>query len=290
LNIDLSEPLGFEDLYREIIHPLEDFLTLATGESNKVLDLRVFIENSGKDENSGREMVQILYRQFHKQEKPGKRLDLHDMLFACTQIPEVGLSEVMTRWFNTYSELRSALGAFFSIYYVSSMFAEEKFKNVVNALESYHRKKMRREAIPGDEWKSLVNEILRLARSEHRSFLRMKLQYGNEQILADRLRSIMDLTDQASMRIGDNNEWFIRSVVDTRNYFTHYDETLKERALDGFKLVVATRILSHMMKILLMLEIGFTPDDCISLLSNNIDYMRYIRFAREYFARASVRV
>lgn len=287
MEINLSEPLGFEDLYHQVIYPLQDFLTFATGESNRVMDLRASTSDGSAEQEIQPQMIQILYRQVSKKGKREKRLDLDEMLFAMIQVPEVGLSQLLTRWLATHSEVKPALGAFFGNYYSPPVYIEDKFKNVVSALESYHRKNLRREVIPGAEYEQLVKSILENVPSDYKSFLAMKLKYANEQILADRIRSLMDIAAEGSLIISGNNDEFIKSVVQTRNYFTHYDETLREKALSGYELVIATRILSYVMQIVLLFEIGFTANECSSLLSKKSEFMRNLRLAREYFSSQS---
>jgi hypothetical protein len=53
---------------------------------------------------------------------------------------------------------------------------------------------------------------------------------------------------------------FIRDVVNTRNFHTHYDEDLKKKALTGANLDDATRKLRAILQLIFLLELGFDRD------------------------------
>jgi len=71
--------------------------------------------------------------------------------------------------------------------------------------------------------------------------------------------------------IGNKNA-FIEKVVDTRNYQTHHDEDLKERAVGGEELYHLTQKLKVLLEVCLLTELGFSSEEIKGLFSRNSRY------------------
>ena len=95
-----------------------------------------------------------------------------------------------------------------------------------------------------------------------------KLKYGNELSLRHRLQRIIEPFKEF---IGDKNEpdKLIGSIVDTRNYLTHYDESLKTRAASGDKLIRLYRKMEAIFQLRLLQELGFTRTEIQSIFDKN---------------------
>ena len=61
-------------------------------------------------------------------------------------------------------------------------------------------------------------------------------------------------------------------MVDTRNYQTHHDEDLKERAADGEDLYRLTQKLKMLLEVCLLTEIGFNLEEIKALFLRNSKY------------------
>ena len=62
-----------------------------------------------------------------------------------------------------------------------------------------------------------------------------------------------------------------------RHYFTHYDDSLREGALQGSGLYEANQRLTILMTLLLLREIGIDPTDTLASLRENPWYARLIK-------------
>ena len=67
----------------------------------------------------------------------------------------------------------------------------------------------------------------------------------------------------------ENKDIFINRVVDTRNYLTHYDKNLREKAVDGEQLYYVTQQLKIVIVICLLSELGFKFKEIKKLLARN---------------------
>src|SRR5438067_13843278 len=70
---------------------------------------------------------------------------------------------------------------------------------------------------------------------------------------------------------------FTQAVVDTRNYLTHYNESLKDRCLRDEELFTATERLRVWLEVLLLQEIGFSRPALTKLLEDNPRMLRLTR-------------
>ena len=103
---------------------------------------------------------------------------------------------------------------------------------------------------------------------EHRKWLSEKLKYGNELSLRQRLQKIIKPFEKF---VGDarQRKKLIGSIVDTRNYLTHYDESLKSRAASGDKLIHLYLKMEAIFQLRILQELGFTQTEIKSVLDKS---------------------
>jgi hypothetical protein len=137
--------------------------------------------------------------------------------------------------------------------------------NFVQALEAYHRRAMPTTDLPEEEHERRKEEILRAVPTHYREWLEGKLQYSNEPGLGKRLKDIIRRYPESAYPIAGSNSdergKFVRKVVDTRNYRTHFDDSLEVRAARGEELYQISKKLKLLMEVSLMGEIGFGDDE-----------------------------
>jgi len=147
--------------------------------------------------------------------------------------------EVFQAWFSNAQRLRLVCELFFGAQYKPQMYAESKFLNYTQALEVFHRVTRPRIYVPDEEYERYRQALEAAIPAEVPRRLRDKLEttlrYGNQCTLRDALRALIDSLEAYSrQRIAKNLKTFVNKVVDTRNYLTHGDECLKDKALSGF--------------------------------------------------------
>ncbi|GGA35826.1 HEPN domain-containing protein [Okeania sp. KiyG1] len=156
-----NEKLSLKDFHSKFIHPLNNFLTFATDRANSITKLEVYsydgdvnvdIENTHYKKEQF--PIEAIYNTYYPDRKEqGRLLYKHEMLFSISDIDN--LPSTLERWFDSWEKLASIFNLFFSIRYKPDMYLENKFVNLVQAAESYHRRKYNRRTdktnLPDDE-------------------------------------------------------------------------------------------------------------------------------------------
>ena len=135
-----------------------------------------------------------------------------------------------------------------------------RFLSAVSALESYHRR------VIGGGWidKKTAKEhralMLEALPATHRRQWEKKLAYGHEFTLRERLGQIVDKLSHVSNYLRIDSR-FLQMVVDTRNYYHHWDRNLQERAMPPSAVGIATEKLRVLLEGLLLTEAGLSPEE-----------------------------
>jgi len=265
------------DEYLDLVHRIQNFLTLAVSEPVYPLEL---IGNTqlARTELNGHppiyEPVKIYYGRFFVSTQE-RDFPWFDMLFTFRDI-FVEFNTFIGNWFKNVAELGSAIDLYFGSLYNPHTYLEHQFLTVVQALESYHRTKIRREELSVDEHAKRIAEIMGSAPSKHKEWLEEKLRYSNELVLRKRLKELLDAYPEIVSSIEDEKDNLVDRVVATRNYLTHHDSALKERAAEGKKLPALTQKMQVLLQACLLTALGCGNDMIWSLFQKNRRYKRHV--------------
>lgn len=205
-----------------------------------------------------------------------KPLMPHEMLFNYSDIKEK-TNTVFQNWLKKQKNLKPVFDLYFSTLYNPHLDLENEFLNIVQALESYHRRTMKNYDLPENEHKKRVEAILNGTPQEHKEWLVEGLEYSNEPRLRKRLEEILEQISDATEKTVQGSKSFIQKVIDTRNYLTHYDEKLKGKAAIGQKLYRLTLKLKMLLEIVFLKELGLQKESIKSLIERNVAYERIIK-------------
>ena len=205
----------------------------------------------------------IHYRTLGRTGTVKDRPERHEMLFSLLDLPG-GFGPAIERWLARSEVLDPVYQLYLGTVYNPQMFLEQRFLNLTQALEAYHRRTTTTLDLPEDEHERRMESILGAVPKEHVTWLEGKLRYSNELNLRKRIKHILNghpQTVSAVVGSGKNKRRFINKVVDTRNCRTHFDQSLKERAARGEELHRINDKLGHLMQMCLMSELGFEDDE-----------------------------
>ena len=119
-------------------------------------------------------------------------------------------------------------------------------------------------------FKALESAIPDYIEDNHKKSLKSRLKYGNEFSLRTRLKRIFkDNQENLKMFIKSKGK-FIITVVDTRNYLTHYDQEQDEPIVENLELLIQK--LKILLEICLLKELGFSSEEIKDLFSRNRRY------------------
>lgn len=150
-----------------------------------------------------------------------------------------------------------------SLFRNTDMPIEMNFLNMVQALETFHSRLFYNNSL--DEYKKSIDK--RFPDSKNDEFFRDML-YGDSQkskkyiILRSRLYDLIIGDDnQIFNELYINNRDYVTEIIDTRNYYTHYDESKEEKALRGDKLTRITYILKLILEYRVCELLGIENDN-----------------------------
>ncbi|HMG76671.1 MAG TPA: HEPN domain-containing protein [Pyrinomonadaceae bacterium] len=91
----------------------------------------------------------------------------------------------------------------------------------------------------------------------------------NEPRLKHRIRELTDKAYEVIAPLITNKEEFAKKVKDTRNYLTHYDNRLKDKAAKGVELFWLTQNLSYLLQACFLIELDLPLERCAQVLHRN---------------------
>ena len=271
--IEAAEEHSIDSWLEHAVYPLQVFLTFAMRQPASVTDMTVLARAQSTANESERDVfVTVLFEPvFHDSSQP-RPVFRHDMLFSLDDV-RVQFDTILSRWFALTNELRDVVSRFYSIKFRPNTLLETRFLMVVQAVEAYHRRTGRRQqAIPEREYQERIAAILAGAPEGQQGWLKQKLEFSNEPTLARRLKDLIEDTLPTTASLLGDRKTFVREVVDTRNYHTHYSQELRKKAVSGERLYWITSALTDLFEACLLTKLGFTPQQTHELFASNRRY------------------
>lgn len=220
-----SEPEDFDQCRRRA-YELQHLLTLLIGESTFPRRAHGFVK---RELRSGIMdwPVAVLYR-LPNTLSPSKMYH-HEMLVPFPAIAE-RFAVLADRWLANAEKLRPVYDLFFSSLSKPDMYLENRFLNLVHALESYHRVMVGGQYLPSEDYKEYYSALMEHIASAPSKGLRQalsdRLRYGNEFSLRRRLKDIFrELGDELSVLVTEEYKGFVDSIVNARNDLVHHGTT-----------------------------------------------------------------
>lgn len=166
----------------------------------------------------------------------------------------------INNWFSKIELLKPVIDQYLNTLNYYPLSPELYFLSLIQALESYHRRTRKNYMIDESEHKKRVKSIIDLSPEQDRGWLSEKLYFSNEPNLKHR---IGELTHEGAdywifFRGKNEREKFLTDIKNTRNYFIHYNEDFKNKALSGEELHLACEILKKIIEYHLLREIGLS--------------------------------
>jgi len=260
-----AEETHFEK-YQQLARCVQDFLSLAVGEAICPLEIEGETESAKRviGNHTLYEDVKIFYQlPVVPKERP---LGVFKPLFGYKVIANK-LEHLLQNWFGKAEQLAPVYDLYFSSVYGREMHLEQKFLCLIQALESYHRRMVRNYERPEEDHNRLLQEIFSAVAQDVKEWLSEKLQHSNEPTLKKRLNELLDTFSVTASHFIKRRNNFVRKVVDTRNYHTHYDERLKRKAARGRDLNDIIFVLRILTEMCLLKELGFDTSEVHSLIS-----------------------
>ncbi len=266
-----------------LIRGLQDFLGIAMGKPPFPIRIEAWPKISAR-RNTSNKPIKILFTPVLAY-NPDKKY-FHEMLFTVADIRETS-----DRFINNWLEKRESLEPVYNLYFANLhspfTYVENRFLNLIQAIETYHRRVLGGKYMDNDEYlNSLYPKFVEAIPEDfdkdfRESLVRGKLRYANEyslrKRLIDLLRKCSDAFPEDFLGSSKMRDYFISQVVDTRNYLTHYDETNKENVAEETRLFELEQGLKVIMEVVLLVEIGFSVDKIQEMIVKSEAYRLFRR-------------
>ncbi|WP_060875409.1 HEPN domain-containing protein [Myroides odoratus] len=260
ISITTSKDKSFFELERQI-YVFRDLITLFSFRPVYLNSLKIIITDN-------KYPVEVLIG-FNKV-KEDKRV----LFVTSYQNIEDDFGDILRKWYKLDKEAPEILGLFLEVFYNEGRILENKFLNLLQAMESFHRKFRKNTVYGKEEFKNMLDEIVDSVPLEHKNFVKEKLNFGNEPSLHFRLEELISEVPSDLLNVLINDKAiFIKQIKQTRNYFTHYDNKLKNKALKGQKLFNTIQKGKTLFLIIILQEIGLNKhqiQDSISVIKTFI--------------------
>ena len=195
------------------------------------------------------------------------KIEWHRMLFRYGQIRD-DAERIVNNWFDAYDEIEPALNLYFSTKTGAHKYLDGKFLALAQGLETYHRRTSSEKLMEEVVFKELAESLIKQCPKDNRKWLSGRLQHGNEVNLGRRIKSIIK-PFKGLFGTSKARDKLIRSIVDTRNYLTHYDKCLEPGAAKGKDLLSLCLKMEAIFQLHLLQVLGFTQAEVKLVFDNS---------------------
>jgi ApeA N-terminal domain 1 len=250
LRVDVGLALPITDWFKSYVGPLTRLLSLATG--REVAASKV--ELSGPSEG---EQVEVVWPHKLHSTADEKRLSPADLLFCATDLKPDGPPSIGA-WLTASASYKPVMDAFFATRLASPIFEEDRFQNLIQAAEGYHRRRIGRRADQSGHTARL-ERIAEAVDADDRSWLLKALQHAGEYRLDERLVGLIEMHPwmASDVIIKKPRKWAAKAAA-ARNFRTHHDPDALPVAAKTWDLIGLSQRLSVLMESCLLLELGFS--------------------------------
>ena len=190
------------------------------------------------------------------------------MIFSYEDVADQ-FEKILTKWLENYEISEPAFNLYFASMSGGHKYMESKFLSLVQGIETLHRRNSQEVQMPKKEFSNLKDEILKAISDDNKkSWIEEKLRYANELSLRKRLKQMLESFKDLFGNSKRRNA-FIGKVVDTRNYFTHYDSSLESKAAGGTDLWNLSMKLEALFQLHFLRLIGIDANAIKSIVNEN---------------------
>jgi len=195
---------------------------------------------------------------------------------------QVEIHDLFKQWFNVYPKVKTASQLAVSIIGSKELWPHVEFLSLMQALEGLHRAMYPGIYMQDEEYEGvkrlLGSAIPSTLTQSHKMSLRSKIKYGNQFSLRKRLNELVNTLDkELCLEILGDGGTVPQRWIDTRNYFTHWDDTLRDNIVFPEDMHEASHRLRQLLRVLYLKVAGVPSAALRSALGNHSDASQYLR-------------
>ncbi|MEJ8569420.1 HEPN domain-containing protein [Elongatibacter sediminis] len=254
--------------FQGVVHRITNLLSLAIDETVAVDEASYTSESITDELASGKlipRQIKLIYPSISFLQSP-PRINFRSMLFRLKNIKD--FNRTLKNWFEAYDVVWPSLGLYFNSRLQPNKYNEGKFLALAQGVESLHRRSADETHFADAEFDELVETLIETCPDTYKEWLKGKMTYANEIPLRKRLTRVMK-PFQRHFGNAKSRSSLIAKIVDTRNYFTHWDESLKSKAASSGQLYGICLKLEAMLQLSFLAILGFDEDEIDAIVKNN---------------------
>jgi hypothetical protein len=267
--ITKEKELGIEQLL-DYMSNFQNFLTLGTYEASFPLEIK--LKSKVVTEEINGKNYPINYNLFYNvslSPYSNRPKILWEFMFNYRDIKR-NYKKIIKKWYHNYNEIEPVLNLLMETFYQRGNFNANKFLNMAQALETFHRRRRKNNVLTEKQHKKRITEINKSIPKRYRDFINEKLLHSNEPSLHMRLDMLFqEFNTKTFSKIVSDKDKFIKQTKDSRNYYTHYDVKMEKKALKRADLFYLTERLKVILVSAVLRETGFSYDLIENLLERN---------------------
>jgi len=176
------------------------------------------------------------------------------------------LEKYCNKWFEIAPTVENPALLARSVMASKELWTHMEFLSLMQALEGLHRALYHGSYMDDSQYETvkavLMEAIPDTVQRDHKDALKSRIRYGNQFSLQKRLDELTGmLPPQIRTKIFGNGGSVPRSWIDTRNYYTHWDDELRESVLNRQSMYYANIRMRHFIRVLYVLLIGVDDAD-----------------------------
>lgn len=225
-----------------------------------------YIFTSSNTKKSKRSIPLHIFSPYRRKEyERNEKLKSSSMLFSWEDVSN--RNDVFVRWVLEYTRIEEIVDAL--VLLKSTDISEQmRFTTIINALEAVHRRYFHSKRQKDEDYTARVEKILSVVTDEDdKKLISSRLEYGNEISLRSRLKEVYAIGEKHG--ISKPSKSTTNKILETRNYYTHGDETKKGKILNYGDLYEANSILGKYLKLLLLHKIGVSDEELTAIVKKS---------------------
>lgn len=205
--------------------------------------------------------------------EPQKKKSRRHFLFEYDVIKE-DFPIIYKRWVELENVIEPVVDVIQEAFAKRNTITENKFLNIIQGIETFHRRRRNNEKEPKEIYKTKKSAVIDVCPAEYKSWLKDKLNFGNEPTLQDRLEELFDeLSPELKNHLYPDYKELIVEAKRNRNYYTHYDKSYEKKALKTRALFYLTERLKVFLLILLLKEIEIKPEQLNEIIIEGSQFL-----------------
>jgi hypothetical protein len=264
LSINSESPLHYEK-FLQLLFTFYKFFSFSYYDAPPILSLSFTNSDILFRDYQFPKTIDVYYSDhfFNKEYKEGRKS--FEFIFAYKDIKD-SFNNIIKNWFNLFPKIAPSINLLNELLIRKNTTLEIRFLSAIQAVETFHRNIFGGEEIPQAEFDQKLSEILAKVPEEYKDWVYEELKYKNEPKLRKRLSELYDvIPSEITGRLIKDKKSFIQAVLVSRNYFTHYNPALEDKAMSKQQLFTAVEKLKALLICSLMNTLGFSKEQIIKL-------------------------